>query len=49
MSDRRLERGWYYSMSAFLIYLGLKKRYPRLLHHTLILAQRYHGLIRDIF
>jgi len=36
-------------MSAFLIYLGLKKRYPQLLHHTLILAQRYRGLIRDIF
>jgi len=47
-SDRRLERVDY-SMSAFLIYLGLKKRYPQLLHHTLILAQRYHGLIRDIF
>ena len=37
------------SMSAFLIYLGVKKQYPQLLHHTLILSERYRGLVRDIF
>jgi len=38
-----------YSMSAFILYLGLKKKYPQLRHHTLIIAKRYRGLIRDIF
>ncbi len=47
-SDRRLRRVDY-SMSAVLIYLGLKRRYPQLLHHTLILSHRYKGLVRDIF
>lgn len=37
------------SMSAFLIYLGTKKQYPELLHHTLILSERYKDLINDIF
>jgi len=46
--ERRLRRVRY-SMSAFMIYLGVRKRYPRLLHHTLILSRRYRGLIRDIF
>ncbi len=46
--NRRLDR-IDYSMSAFILYLGLKKQYPQLLHHTLILSHRYHGLIRDIF
>jgi phytoene desaturase len=36
-------------MSAFLIYLGVKKQYPELLHHTLILSERYKDLISDIF
>ena len=36
-------------MSAFLIYLGVKKQYPALLHHTLILSKRYKDLISDIF
>jgi phytoene desaturase len=38
-----------YSMSAFLLYLGVKKQYPELLHHTLILSERYKGLVSDIF
>ncbi|MEJ2571904.1 MAG: phytoene desaturase family protein [Anaerolineales bacterium] len=47
-SDRRLRRVRY-GMSAFLIYLGVKKRFPQLLHHTLILSKRYRSLVRDIF
>ena len=47
-SSRKL-RNTQYSMSAFLLYLGVRKRYPQLLHHTLILSQRYKGLIDDIF
>lgn len=38
-----------YSMSCFLLYLGVKKKYPQLMHHTLILSERYKGLIDDIF
>lgn len=38
-----------YSMSAFLLHLGSTKKYPRLLHHNLIIAERYRELIRDIF
>jgi phytoene desaturase len=36
-------------MSAFLLYIGSKKQYPQLLHHTLILSQRYKDLVKDIF
>jgi len=38
-----------YSMSCFLIYLGVKKQYPQLKHHTLILSERYKELVGDIF
>ena len=37
------------TMSCFLLYLGVKRKYPQLKHHTLILAQRYKELLRDIF
>ena len=47
-SDKKL-RGTQYSMSAFLLYLGVNKKYPQLKHHTLILSERYKGLIDDIF
>ncbi len=45
---RRLER-IKHSMSCFLLYLGVRRRYPRLSHHTIILGPRYRGLVRDIF
>jgi phytoene desaturase len=48
MTDRRL-RGYRYSMSCFLLYLGLDRQYPKLLHHTIVMAPRYRGLIHDIF
>lgn len=47
-SDKKL-RNTQYSMSAFLLYLGVRKKYPQLKHHTLILSERYKGLIDDIF
>ncbi len=47
-SEKRLQRTGY-GMSAYLLYLGIKKQYPRLLHHTLILSQRYRALVKDIF
>jgi phytoene desaturase len=36
-------------MGCFLLFLGVRKAYPRLAHHTLILAERYRDLLRDIF
>ena len=36
-------------MSCYLLYLGVKKKYPQLKHHTLILSDRYKELIKDIF
>lgn len=47
-SDKKL-RKIQYSMSAFLLYLGVRKKYPQLKHHTLILSERYKGLVDDIF
>lgn len=47
-TDRAIDRKPY-SMSAFLLYIGSKKQYPQLLHHTLILSERYKELIKDIF
>ncbi|MFK7845200.1 MAG: phytoene desaturase family protein [Rhodothermales bacterium] len=38
-----------YSMSCYLLYLGVKKQFPDLEHHTLILSERYKGLVDDIF
>jgi len=37
------------SMSCFLLYLGVRKKYDKIRHHTLILSERYKELIRDIF
>jgi len=47
-TDSRLER-IQQSMSCFLMYLGVKKKYPQLSHHTIILGPRYKGLVQDIF
>lgn len=38
-----------YSMSCYLAYIGTKKQYPELLHHTLIVSERYKELVDDIF
>lgn len=47
-SDRRLAKtDW--SMSCFLLYIGTRRQYPKLEHHTLILTERYKGLLKDIF
>jgi phytoene desaturase len=47
-TDKKVD-GLDYSMSAFLMYIGTRKKYPELLHHTLILAERYKELVKDIF
>jgi phytoene desaturase len=48
LDDARLAR-WRYTMSCFLLYFGLDRTYPRLLHHTIAMGPRYRGLLRDIF
>ncbi|MBN2013176.1 phytoene desaturase [candidate division KSB1 bacterium] len=47
-TDRRVDK-LAYSMSCVLLFLGVRKKYPKLLHHNLVLAERYKGLITDIF
>lgn len=47
-TDRRVD-GTHYTMSCFLLYLGTRRRYEQLEHHTLILSERYRDLVRDIF
>jgi phytoene desaturase len=47
-TDRKLDRtDW--SMSCFLLYIGTRRQYPQLEHHTLILTERYKELLADIF
>ncbi len=50
-SDFRYQRLTRYSMSLFVIYFGTKRRYhdQSLVHHNIILSQRYRGLLNDIF
>lgn len=47
-TDRAIDR-LHLSMSCFLLYLGTRKQFPQLQHHTLILSKRYKELVRDIF
>lgn len=47
-TDRRIE-GLEQSMSCFLLYLGVRRKYDCLHHHTLILSKRYRELVGDIF
>lgn len=47
-SNRALDR-LHMSMSVFLLYIGVRRQYPRLKHHTLILSKRYKELVNDIF
>ncbi len=36
------------TMSAYLLYLGTDRRFEKLLHHTLIVGDDYHGFIREV-
>lgn len=47
-TNRRLE-SMRYSMSLFVIYFGTRKQYPDVAHHTILLSERYQGLLEDIF
>jgi phytoene desaturase len=37
------------SMSLFVAYFGSRRQYPELAHHTILLSDRYEGLLHDIF
>jgi len=37
------------SMSLFVGYFGTNKTYPATRHHTIIMGQRYKGLLQDVF
>lgn len=47
-TDRAIDR-LHISMSCFLLYIGTRRQFPQLKHHTLILSKRYRELIADIF
>jgi phytoene desaturase len=47
-TDRKIGR-LNHTMGCFLIYIGVRKTFPQLKHHTLILSERYRELLRDIF
>ena len=47
-TDHRVER-MRYSMSSFLLYLGLDRHYDKFKHHTILIGDRYRGLVNDIF
>jgi phytoene desaturase len=47
-TDRRLQN-MNYSMGLFVWYFGTKRQYPDVEHHTILLGDRYKGLLDDIF
>jgi phytoene desaturase len=38
-----------YTSSAFMMYLGTRKKYPGLLHHNVVFGRDYRGSFTDIF
>jgi phytoene desaturase len=47
-SDKKIERARY-STSLFVWYFGTRKKYPDVLHHTMLLGPRYKELLHDMF
>ncbi|MFW9954145.1 MAG: phytoene desaturase family protein [Candidatus Thorarchaeota archaeon] len=47
-SNRRYRRSKY-SMSLFMTYMGVKKQFPEMQHHSIVFGPRYKGLLDDIF
>ncbi len=47
-TDGRVE-GLKFSMGLFVLYLGVRKTYPDLAHHTILLGKRYKELLEEIF
>ncbi len=47
-SDRKIARASY-SMSLFVWYFGVRRRYEDVAHHTVLMGPRYRDLLTDIF
>lgn len=47
-TDKRIESKKY-SMGLFVLYLGVRKQFPDLAHHTILLGERYKELLQEIF
>ena len=47
-TDRRIESRKF-SMGLFVLYLGVRRTYPDLAHHTILLGKRYKELLEEIF
>ncbi len=47
-TDDRVE-GLKFSMGLFVLYLGVRKSFPELAHHTVLLGERYKELLEEIF
>ena len=47
-SDKRYRKA-NYSMSLFMIYFGVRKKYPEMTHHSIVFGPRYKELLDDIF
>jgi phytoene desaturase len=45
---RRIQR-YRYSMSCFMLYLGINRQYKQLRHHTIFMPEIYKELLYDIF
>jgi phytoene desaturase len=48
-AGRRKARRMRMSMGLFVAYFGTDRTYENLAHHTIVLSDRYEGLLRDIF
>jgi len=46
--SKRMKK-YQYSMSCYLLYLGINRKYEHLRHHTILMPERYRELIQDIF
>lgn len=47
-TDKRIEAKKY-SMGLFVLYLGVRRQYPDLAHHTVLMGERYKELLQEIF
>ncbi len=47
-TDARIRRQKF-SMGLFVLYLGVRKQFPELAHHTILLGRRYRELLEEIF
>ncbi len=47
-TDARIRRQKF-SMGLFVLYLGVRRQYPHLAHHTILLGRRYKELLEEIF